>query len=238
MELVKKEWKKEDKREFQAYLKSFSKGEKKALLEKNISRTNLDCIAVSSRDVENITKQILKGNFLSFLDLNLWDNLTTTFINAKLISHIKDFQVLKRYLDEFVYKADNWASIDSLKFDTKQKEQEFLNLAEVYLKDKKPFTRRAGVRMLFKFIDIKHISKVFDLISNFKDENEYYVNMAISWLVCECFIKERSETLNFLKQQILSTFVQNKAISKCRDSFRISKEDKEMLLSLRIKDGD
>ena len=38
-----------------------------------------------------------------------------------------------------------------------------------------------------------------------------------------------------LKRAYLNDFVINKTISKCRDSFRVSAEDKEMLLGFKRK---
>ena len=57
--------------------------------------------------------------------------------------------------------------------------------------------------------------------------------MAIAWYLCDCFIKDRVETLIFLKSNKTNDFVLNKTVSKCRDSFRISKEDKELLKKLK-----
>jgi hypothetical protein len=54
-----------------------------------------------------------------------------------------------------------------------------------------------------------------------------------SWLFCECFIKRRDKTIEFLKNHKLNKFTINKGISKCRDSYRVSKEDKEMLMKYR-----
>ena len=56
--------------------------------------------------------------------------------------------------------------------------------------------------------------------------------MANAWLICECFVKCRKETLEFLKKHKLNTFTINKFISKCRDSYRVSNEDKELLKQL------
>ena len=57
--------------------------------------------------------------------------------------------------------------------------------------------------------------------------------MAIAWLLCECVIKKRSETLSFINKNNLNSFVLKKTTSKCSDSFRLSDEDKEMLKKLR-----
>ena len=68
---------------------------------------------------------------------------------------------------------------------------------------------------------------------NSPNEEEYYVNMCIAWFVAECFIKRRETTLKFLKTNKLNKFTINKAISKCRDSYRVSAEDKQMLLAFK-----
>ena len=82
---------------------------------------------------------------------------------------------------------------------------------------------------------MEYIDKVFEVIDKFYDEDEYYVNMAIAWLVCELMIYNRNKTLKYLGHHKLNKFTINKAISKCRDSYRVSKEDKELLLYFRTK---
>ena len=59
--------------------------------------------------------------------------------------------------------------------------------------------------------------------------------MAIAWLLCELMIYNRDMTLKYLEHNNLNIFTINKAISKCRDSYRVSKEDKELLLNFRTK---
>ena len=53
--------------------------------------------------------------------------------------------------------------------------------------------------------------------------------MAIAWLVAEIYIKHRKEGLEFIKNNNLDKFTQNKAISKIHDSYRVTKEEKELL---------
>jgi 3-methyladenine DNA glycosylase AlkD len=72
-------------------------------------------------------------------------------------------------------------------------------------------------------------------MNSFYNEDHYYVNMMNAWIFCECFIKRREKTIAFLKTHKLNKFTINKGISKCRDSFRVSKEDKEMLLGYKVK---
>lgn len=236
MNLIKDNWNENDKQVFINYLESI-KIEEKINWTKNSINTNMSVLAIKSDILKSIIKEISKGNYISFLDLNINDYYENTIINAGLICKIKDFNIQKKYLNNYVKKIDNWASCDTLKLNIKNNEDKYLNLSRKYVSSKKTFVRRVGIIILFEFINKKeYLDDVFEIINSLYDEKEYYVNMAISWLLCECFIKNREETLYFLDNNKLNKFVTNKMISKCRDSFRVSKEDKEFLLKYKIKE--
>lgn len=166
----------------------------------------------------------------------VWEYYENTAINGFLICEIKDFYIMKKYLDIYSNKADNWATCDLLKFDVKGKEKEFYEIILEYIKSPKPFVRRIGMSILFNFInDEKYINKIFDLLDNFEKEEEYYVNMMNAWLLCECFIKQREKTLSYLNNHKLNKFTINKGIQKCRESNRVSPDDKKMLLKYKVK---
>jgi len=57
--------------------------------------------------------------------------------------------------------------------------------------------------------------------------------MAIAWLICDCYIKYPNKT-KVLFNGSLNKFINNKAISKIHDSFRVKKEEKEELKKYRI----
>lgn len=233
MDLVKDIWTKEDGKYFIEYLENL-KNEEKVAWTKNLLNTNMNVLAIKSPVIKNIIKQIKKGNYLSFLDLNLNDYYESKAINGGIISSIKDFEVMKKYLNIYSKTIDNWASCDSLSFNIKNKEELFYNLALNYRKSKLPFERRLSISILFKFVDNnEYIDKIFNFMDTFYDENEYYVNMINAWLLCECFIKQREKTICYLNNNNLNKFTINKGISKCRDSFRISEEDKEFLLKFK-----
>lgn len=235
MELIKDKWTKNDIKPFQEYLKSFSKGEEKSKWEGRIVNTNMPCIAVPSEKVHEICKQICKGNYLSFVELWIWENHTNTIILAIIISKIKDFYTQKFYLRKLAENADNWSTIDSIKIKpTEQNKDSYFEFASNLIDDPKPFVRRLGLIILLKLSNFSELAdKILKISDSFADEKHYYVNMANAWLVCEMYIKHRNNTLPLLKAKTLNTFTQNKAISKCRDSFRVSKTDKEMLLEYK-----
>ena len=230
-------WTEKDGKELQKYLLSLSKGTKSIEFEKRIANTKLPCIAVPSKQVQKIANEIAKGNFMSFLNLWLWDNLTDTFINGKLIYYIKDFDTLKIYLDKYSEKVDNWASCDILKFNiNKEDKDKIFNLAEEYLLSPLLFRRRIGIIIFFDFLKTdEFVDRIFNNIKGLFNEQEYYVNMAVSWLLCEMFIKHRQKTMEFLRLKQINSFTLAKTISKCQDSFRVSKEDKDFLKTLKTK---
>lgn len=231
--LIKQVWKDTDKLGFDNYLLSL-KNEDKVVWTTKIINTKKPLLAIKTEVLKNIAKEIAKGNFLSFLDLNLNSYYENDVINGNLICKIKDFHKQVEYLDKYVLGIDNWASCDLLSFKIKGREEEYFALAKKYLKSEKPFVRRVGFKIFFEFLNNGYyVDKILEILNEFYLEEEYYVNMIISWLVCELFIKQREKTIKFLKTNKLNPFQINKAISKCRDSFRVSKKDKEWLLNFR-----
>lgn len=203
---------------------------------RNIINTKMNLLAVDSKALRDISKYIFKGNYLSFLDLMPIKYHECMIVDAYLISKIKDFNIQKKYILKLAKHIDNWSTVDTLKFNIKGCESDYLCFAEELLKHDKPFYRRIGVRILFSFVKSKnYLNKVFSLMDTLYDENDYYVNMANAWLLCEMFIKNRDETLAYLKNHKLNKFTINKGISKCRDSFRISSQDKELLNSFKVR---
>ena len=219
--------------EFQSYLKSLENKEK-IERSKIITKTTLPVLGINNPTLKNIAKDIYKNDFLNFLDLMIWDYYENTIINGYLINKIKDFNTFKHYLDIYSKKVDNWASCDVLKFNVKNNEESFFNLSLEYSQSNLPFVRRIGMYILFDFIiNDNYINKIFHQLDTFTYEEHYYVNMMNAWLLCECFIKQRDLTLKYLNNHKLNTFTINKAIQKCRESFRVSKEDKNLLLKYK-----
>lgn len=239
MNLVKSQWRQSDRQEFLEYLRGLAKPDKIEWTRKIIN-TKLDLLAIPAPIIKNITKEIAKGNFFSFLKLGINDCYEAISINGNLIMKIKDFALMQSFLIPYAETAENWATCDLLHFPiTSKNKSEWWHLAIILILNKKPFARRIGVLIFFKFIeDDLYIEKIFDEINGFFDETEYYVNMALAWLLAECFAKQRSKTLAFLKTARLSPFVANKMISKCRDSFRVSEKDKIMLLKYKKVSGE
>lgn len=235
MELVKEKWTKKDILEFQKYLETF-KNDKNRDWCVNLLKTELPVLCMKTADIKAISKKIKAGNFIEFLDFMVWDYYENTSINGSLICSIKDFEKMKHYLDIYSSRADNWATCDLLSFNICGNEDRFFDLVLEYIESDKPFVRRIGMSILFNYIDNpKYIDEIFVLLDKFSNEEHYYVNMMNAWLLCECFIKQRDKTLKYLGNNKLNKWTLNKGIQKCRESNRVTLDDKEMLLKYKVK---
>ena len=230
MNLVKEKWTKADIIDFNRYLESIKVPEK-IDFSKRVVNTNMKVLGINNPTCKEIAKQIHQGSFYDFLEKNDFKYYESTLVSAYLINFIKDASEKEKYINDLY--MDNWATVDALTFNIKKQEKEFLMLSKNYLKRKEPFKRRVGVRILFSYTSSDYTNEVFEIIDSLNSEKEYYVNMAVAWLVCELMIKNRKDTIEYLKHNNLNDFTINKAISKCRDSFRISLEDKDMLLKYK-----
>ncbi len=228
MKLVKEKWLKKDIEEYNKYLKSI-RNEDKIEWTKNIVNTKMDVLAIKTNVLRDIAKEIMKGNYLSFLEQNNHLYYESLVISGIIISNIKDFNLLKKYLYKYSLLIDSWASCDILSFKTKNKEEDYYNLALEYINYPLEFQKRLGISMLFPLVNDIYIDRILSIIDSFTEASYYYVDMILAWLLCDSFIKERDKTLQFFKKNNANNFVINKAISKCHDSYRVTKEDKEML---------
>ena len=143
-------WSPSDGQNLIEYLNTFSKGEKGIEFEEKLFKSNYPCIAVPSKIIDSIAKEIFKGNYLSFLDLNLNDNASLILLSGKIISKIKDFNLQKEYLLKYLTNVDCWATTDVLKFKpTPKTQQNYFELALYLLKSKNTFYRRTAIIILY-----------------------------------------------------------------------------------------
>lgn len=233
MELIRENWDTLSIAQLEDYLQNLSRPEKEKWT-RNILRTSLPLLAIESPTIKKMAQQIHKGNYKSFYKNCNFSTYDMTTIFGYLLNLEKDFSSLKHYLNIYIPHVDCWASCDILKFNTKYFEGERFSLAQEYIKSPNTFTRRIGLKIMFAYTNnYKYTPQILHTLNLFYNEKEYYVNMIVAWLFCEMFIKQREATLKFLEGHKLNNFTINKGIQKCRDSHRVSNEDKEMLLKYK-----
>ena len=96
------------------------------------------------------------------------------------------------------------------------------------------YQRYVLVTLLYYYLEAEDFSIVQAYIKR-ANTQKYYVYMAVAWLVAEVLVKHYDNGLTLLQSIQSDTKTYNKAIQKAIESFRISKEQKETLRSLKIK---
>lgn len=141
-------------------------------------------------------------------------------------------------LDVWVPGVLSWADCDSgtstLKWMEKDPEFWFSYLGK-WLKSSREFEVRFGVIALMDyFLNNEYVDEVLRWYADIKAE-DYYVRMGIAWGVATAYVKYPEKVLRFLKEKKLDVWTHNKAIQKCRESRRVSPQDKDMLNTLKRK---
>lgn len=236
-DLRKEKWNKKEYSLYIEYLKSMGDESYKKFHSK-LTTTQYEILGIRVPIQRKIAKEICKGDIVSFLECSENRYYEEVMIKGFVLASIKEKELLLTYLENYVSLIDNWAINDgfcnSLKIVSLDKEFWFSYFSK-YLKSKNEFKVRVGLIVFLSFyVEEKYLEKIFSLVDEILLD-KYYVNMGIAWLLCECFTKYRAITLNYLLKSKVNTFTFNKTISKIRDSYRVSKEDKEYLNSLKRK---
>lgn len=205
--------------------------------EKIIPDTHYKMLGVRVPVIRKIVKEAVNtGEFISFLTEN-HVYYEEYFAHGLCLSAIKDETEFYKALNAFLPFIDNWAICDSVaasvKKQAKNRELLYKNVL-TWLKSDKVYTVRFGIVCLMNyFIDDEYADEILKLITRIKTD-EYYINMAIAWLLSVMLIKKYEKTLPLIESKTLAPFIHNKTIDKARDSFRIDEKIKIYLKSLKI----
>ena len=143
------------------------------------------------------------------------------------------------HFDSQINYIDDWAACDTFcsglgKLVRKRRAEFWEFKVEKLLEDKRAFAVRVGLVLLkCYYVDFDYLAVIFDAVERLAEREEYYIRMAMAWLVAECFIKYPEETLAYMKVSKLPKWTYNKTISKICDSYRVGPEVKDLLKKMR-----
>ena len=143
------------------------------------------------------------------------------------------------WFDSQIGYIDNWCTCDifcsGMSRKIGKRREEFLELkVDGLLGAEDEFAVRAGLVILkCGYVSEDYLAVIFDRVEGLASREEYYIRMAIAWLVAECFIKYPEVTLAYMKVSKLPKWTFNKTISKICDSYRVDEETKEILRKMR-----
>ncbi len=229
MNLANENWTKIKYEQYQKYLLSL-KEPKYQQFQQKIIKTKYEIIGIPVPIQRKIAQKIMTNSPLSFL--KVCQNHYYEEINIKgfIIASLAN----EDYITDFLKEIDNWAICDSFCNSLKIKDKkQYLKTIKQYLKSSNEFTVRAGLVILLNFyVEEEYIKDIFKIVDKIT-RKEYYIQMAIAWLIAECFIKYPHLTWSYIINNNLDKFTQNKTISKIRDSYRVSRTIKERLTQYR-----
>ena len=189
--------------------------------------------------LRDYAKKLFKENSIESLNSFL-KNLPHEFyeennIHAFIIEKLNNFDECIFYLENFLPYIDNWATCDMLNPKIfKNNYEKLLEKIYQWINSDSVYTVRFAIGMLMRyFLDEKFETKYLDLVASINSE-EYYINMMRAWFFATALAKQYEQTFPYIKNYSLDKWTHNKSIQKAKESFRISKEQKEELKKFRV----
>ena len=187
--------------------------------------------------LRRMAKRIAIADWQGFLALAKDDSYEEILLQGMVLGYAKmSLEETFERTAAFLPKVDNWAICDPFCSGLKRVRQDLYETWAFlmrYENSPREFERRFVVVMLMDyFLEGKYRDQALDVIVNIRKE-EYYVSMAAAWALATAFLKDREGVLRILEEEQLDQETHNRTIRKCRESYRISDEDKALLKGLK-----
>ena len=212
-------------------LKSYAEPSLSAFHSSLIKAPREEVLGVRTATLRKIAKSIPIEEAVSYPD----DYYEVKFIKLTVISRLP-YERFLEYLPCALPLIDNWALCDGFKAKCIQNHRkEFLPIIEeIHGAGKEFFVRYALVELLYDYVSEEYLPLLFEYLRK-TNCDKYYVHMAAAWLTAEILVKHFDVGVTFLKEKALDVKTHNKSIQKAIESYRLTKEQKEYLKTLKIK---
>ena len=157
-------------------------------------------------------------------------------LHAFILEPTKDFDTAIDLWEKFLPHIDNWATCDMFSDKTfKNNRDKIIPYVKKWIKSKHTYTVRYAIGILMNlFLDEYFKKEYIELVSTIKSD-EYYINMMIAWYFATALAKQYDSAVEYIKQNKLPVWIHNKTIQKAVESYRIPKETKEYLKTLKAR---
>lgn len=196
-------------------------------------------IGVRTPDLRNFVKEFSKDSeavhaFFSELPHRYYEENN---LHAFLIEKVRNYDEAIGLVEEFLPYIDNWATCDCFKpLAFKKNYEDLYDKTLKWMKSDHTYTVRFGIVTQLKYFleEDTFNPEIIDIMAGIKSD-EYYINMAIAWYYSFALIKQYDKTIGLFEEKRLDKWVHNKSIQKAIESYRIDKETKDYLRSLKVK---
>ena len=155
-------------------------------------------------------------------------------LHGFLIEEIKDYNACVAALEQFLPYVDNWATCDMMSPKALKKNKADLeSLAVKWMDSEEEFKVRFGIGIFMKYFLDEDFREAQLLMIAKVSREEYYIKMMVAWYFATALAKQYEATIPYLENRVLSPWVHAKTIQKAVESYRITKEQKKYLRSLK-----
>ena len=173
--------------------------------------------------LKKIAKELAKGNYKEFISIMNHNYHEEVLIHGLILGYIKDPM---NYFDDYIKYMNDWQSCDITISNMKYfKYNQDINYIKKYL-----YHRVGYVILLTYYIKDEYIDELYNIVDNYNSDN-YYVKMAVAWLLSYLIIYDKNRAVKYLKKSKLDDFTYNKGIQKAIESKKI--KDKKWLKDLK-----
>ena len=210
-------------------------GDFSAKLNPGVPRESI--IGVRVPETRVLAKTLHKeGNYQNFLRELPHKYFEENMLHGLIIENINDYDKCVETLEKFLPFVDNWAVCDSISPKVfKNNKDKLISKIYKWSNSGETYTARFGLKILMThFLDEDFKKEYLNLAASVKGE-DYYLKMMVAWFFATALAKRWEETVTYIENYSLENWVHNKTISKARESYRISSEQKEYLNKFKIK---
>lgn len=192
-------------------------------------------IGVRTPELRRFAKELWKNQDVScFLNELPHRYYEENNLHAFLIEMIRDYDECVDALNIFLPYVDNWATCDMMVPKVFKKHlPELREQIKVWLDSEYVYEVRFAVDMLMKYyldelFEPEYLQWIADI-----DSEEYYLKMVKAWFFATALAKQYDATVPYIENQYMDKWTHNKTIQKSIESYRIDKEQKQYLKSLK-----
>ncbi|MDE5755616.1 MAG: DNA alkylation repair protein [Clostridia bacterium] len=212
-------------KEFQEFVKKNGE-EKYRDFHSRLTRSNYPINGIRIPILRKYAKEIAKGKDVSKFLAQKSQCYEQCMLKGLIITHLKiDDNEFFPLLESYIGEIDDWALTDVVCGGIHRKDAAYLAKVRQYMKSRDIWFARWGiVAIMGNFFDKDEV--IYELVDNLVAK-DYYVDMALAWLIQVLAVKNRQVAISLMQSDKVSEQVKKLAVRKIKDSFRISKEDKE-----------
>ena len=219
--------------EFEEFVKANSEEEYKSF-HSRLTRSNYPINGIRIPILRKYAKDLVKSADVRDFLTQKSTCYEQCMLKGLLITHLKfDDTQFFQLLEDFIKEIDDWALTDVVCSGIHRKDAVYEGKIKEYAKkDNIWFARWGIVAVMTNFYDKD--DAIYEVVENIIAK-DYYVDMALAWLIQVLVVKNREVAIRLMLGNEVSQVVKKYAVRKIKDSFRISKQDKDYFAQLALK---